>query len=195
MGYTNGGRNLCKGELFVGSAFYGWITDSYGIRFGGAKVIPYAMIISGGLVICLDQPRRFTRRCQSKAIHTRDNGFGGVFIWELGFDVPANQSNSLLKAIHEVMPYSSGPSFVCNTSTPFNLNNPPPGTISWSKSNNITDVSGQGSTEYKVKAIFLTAKPEQVTLAVAKSNPTSPFTHKISYSSFFAKTHRLLQQT
>jgi len=84
---------------------------------------------------------------EDKAIHTRNNGFGGVFIWELGYDVPATDSQSLLKAIYDVMPYLSGPSTVCNSNTTFTLYNPPPGsTVSWNHSSNLTFVMGGNDT-------------------------------------------------
>jgi GH18 family chitinase len=76
---TTGGRNLCKGKLFVGSAFYGW-KPAIGIVNGR---VPYHDYINIG-------PSAWTHRgdlpadARSKAIYTRDNGFGGVFIWELG---------------------------------------------------------------------------------------------------------------
>lgn len=45
----------------------------------------------------------------------------------------------------------SGPNTVCNSNAIFALNNPPGGTIVWTPSSNITEVSGQGTLSYTVK--------------------------------------------
>jgi len=140
-----------KKKIFLGSAFYGW-HPVVGVQQGGQRV-SYRDYILNNDTTWYSNPGDLPADVTNKAIHTRDNGFGGVFIWELGFDVPANQSNSLLKVIDDVMPSSSGPSIVCNTSTEFNLSILPPGsTVTWTKSSNLTYLSGQGTTEYKVMA-------------------------------------------
>ncbi len=173
---TTGGRNLCKGELFVGCAFYGYKKDSNGntIWGDGDKKVSYATYSGGGNYNRGDLPADV----QNKAIYTRDNGFGGVFIWELGFDLPADQSNSLLKAIYEVMPYVSGTSTVCNSNTTFTLNNPPPGsTLSWSKSNNLAYVNVVGTGSYTVKAATASTSGNgwvEVTLNSPCGNDTLP---------------------
>ena len=150
------GRNLCKGELFVASAFYGWCTDEDNCTTIGDSIrVPYSEYIGG---TSWSNRGDLPADARSKAIYTRDNGFGGVFIWELGFDMPANHSQSLLKAIDDVMPYISGTSIVCNSNSTFALHNPPAGsTINWSHSSNLQYISGQGTAAYEVRASNTTA--------------------------------------
>lgn len=134
-------------KLFLGSAFYGWHPVVNGQR------VSYRDYILNNNPHWNSNPGDLPDDARSKAIHTRDNGFGGVFIWELGFDVGANHRQSLLKAIYDVMPHVSGPTLVCNTNTTFNLQNLPAGTsVTWTRSSNLTYVSGQGTTQYRVRA-------------------------------------------
>ncbi|MFW6326863.1 MAG: glycosyl hydrolase family 18 protein, partial [Bacteroidota bacterium] len=66
-----------KKKLFLGSAFYGWHTaGNDSIR------IPYRDYILNNDTRWNSNPGDLTLDARNKAIHTRDNGFGGVFIWE-----------------------------------------------------------------------------------------------------------------
>ena len=148
---TTEGRNLCKGELFVGSAFYGW-HPVVGEEDGGFRV-SYRDYILNNDTTWYSNPGDSITDVQDKAIHTRDNGFGGVFIWELGYDLTADDSQSLLKAIDEVMPSFSGPTIVCNTWVNYTIDNIPQGaTLSWDKSANLILSNKMPPFTYRVRA-------------------------------------------
>lgn len=120
----------------MGSAFYGW-HPVVGEEDGGFRV-SYRDYILNNDTTWYSNPGDSITDVQDKAIHTRDNGFGGVFIWELGYDLTADDSQSLLKAIDEVMPSFSGPTIVCNTWVNYTIDNIPQGaTLSWDKSANL----------------------------------------------------------
>lgn len=119
------------------------------------------------------------RECVSLSIANGNDGFPFAEISnisETGFDVTYYsyyvRYNSLIQAINKWVPAApnstkieytavgvpnlvsiSGSSTVCNSNSTFTLHNRPLGsTITWTKSSNLTYVSGQGTNNYTVKA-------------------------------------------
>ncbi|MBW6499363.1 MAG: glycoside hydrolase family 18 protein, partial [Bacteroidales bacterium] len=136
-----------KKKLFLGSAFYGWHPVVDGER------VSYRDYILNNDTRWYSNPGDLPADVRDKAIHTRDNGFGGVFIWELGYDLPANDSQSLLKAIDDVRPSLSGPSIVCNSWVSYIVDNLPQGTtVSWDKSENLVRSDKMGPFSFQVRA-------------------------------------------
>jgi len=81
-------NGLDKKMLFVACAFYGWYPAVGGNR------IPYATYIGG-----TGNPGDKIVDVQSKVNHCYSNGYGGVFIWELGYDENPSTTPTLLNAI------------------------------------------------------------------------------------------------
>jgi len=75
--------------------------------------------------------------------------------WTHGLSVFLDPNNTGAMTTNTIkIPYVSGTSTVCTTSSTFNIQNRPPGsTVSWTKSSNLTYVSGQGIDNYTVKAV------------------------------------------
>ena len=68
--------------------------------------------------------------------------------------ISVNSAHVDCAVCYMVYTYISGPTTVCTSNSTFTLNNPPPGaTVNWTKSSNLSYVSGQGTNNYTVKAV------------------------------------------
>ena len=103
-GASNG--NLDKKKLFLGCAFYGWhpAIDANKVSYGGA----------------CNNPGDNTGDVQSKINHCHSNGYGGMMIWELGYDANTATTPTLLDAIwvRNNPPHNNGHSIATITTQP-----------------------------------------------------------------------------
>ena len=92
-------KGLDKEKLFMGCAFYGYKKDSNGnTLWGNANKVSYSVYFAGGNYNSGDD----TNSMATKVNYCYNQGYGGVFFWHLGYDVPINNANpqSLLKATY-----------------------------------------------------------------------------------------------
>ena len=117
-----------KGKLFLGCAFYGW-HPVVGAANGGSKV-PYRNIVLNGA--SCNKPGDNTASITTKTEYCYNNGYGGVFIWEIGFDIFNTLLNATWPVISDTSPICSG------TSKSFSSTNWHSGDYSWEKSSNLS---------------------------------------------------------
>ena len=93
---TWGTPNLYKEKLFLGCAFYGYNTP-YSSSWSDATKVNYATYSAGGFS---GNRGDLIADVQNKVNHCYVNGYGGVMIWELGYDkILPNDNPELLDAI------------------------------------------------------------------------------------------------
>jgi len=119
-GNSNGFNNLdSRRKLFLGSAFYGCNykrdkNGNYELNQYGHRILDTDNPVSYASGGSCENPGDNTTSVVSKVNYCYSNqqygGFGGVFVWELGYDLPATNSNSLLNAIWQRnnLPYNNG---------------------------------------------------------------------------------------
>lgn len=73
--------------------------------------------------------------------------------------ISVNSAHVDCAVCYMVYTYISGPTTVCTSNSAFTLHNRPSGSsVTWTKSSNLTYVSGQGTNSYTVKAVSSTTK-------------------------------------
>jgi hypothetical protein len=129
-----------RNKLLLGCAFYGHNTKDHTLWSDSTKV-PYATYSGGGFS---GNRGDLPADVATKVNHCYTNGYGGVFAWELGYDLPVTNSQSLLNAC----PYITGPDKICPsysaTSGTFTAHNFPD-TLTWRCSSKLS-MTANGST-------------------------------------------------
>ncbi|GAH15323.1 unnamed protein product, partial [marine sediment metagenome] len=123
-------------------------------RFGGTSHSCPVVAGVAALVLSADQSLTYlevfdilTATADEVGGYTYTNGWSE----ELGYG-RVNACRSVLEAFSGIMSVT-GPSIVCTSNSTFTLHNRPSGTtVNWTKSSNLSYVSGQGTDNYTVKA-------------------------------------------
>jgi GH18 family chitinase len=90
------GKNLDKEKLVAGCAFYGYKKDDSGnTLWGEENKVSYTAYSGAGNF----NPGDVAEDVKNKVNHCYDNGYGGVMIWELGYDANIYTTPKLLNAI------------------------------------------------------------------------------------------------
>ncbi|MEI9918462.1 MAG: S8 family serine peptidase [Bacteroidota bacterium] len=139
-----------------GATVLGWATGNYTNLFGGTSAAAPQASGVAALILSINPNLTEAQVLTILQNSATDMGPGG-FDNDFGFG-RLNAQAAVAGAIASLHWSISGASPVCsqvrpNTGTTFTFNNlPSAATISWTKSSNLTEVSGQGTASYKVKA-------------------------------------------